>query len=290
MKRPEYLANSNYLVLPIDDPKLSRCHCEIFNFGSHLKIGELKTLNGTYRILKNDEYAILNKDFVFFFLNVKFRIEGFYNNLLNNNLIIKIQITDEPEQFVSINSTECSTQQVFLSNFSTNKEVKDIFKIILENCNPTNNLNHDQFPSIYFQDGIFYLNGVRANEQSDVLLKLESFANVDDNFMIDFQVNDKFNLGGETIIELKSINMSTENNNPQYNQQYDQQYNQQYNQQYDPQYNQEFQQNQCLTECGNISLYYFNCDHHFCQDCTNKLVENGFCLCGSKISNCKPIQ
>jgi len=280
-KIPDYLLNTDFQIqaLHIDDSKLSRCHCEIINYGNQLKIGELKTLNGTYRSLRNDEYAILNKDMVFFFLNVKFIVEGIYKNLLNNSFVIKIQITDEPEQFVNINSNECtSPQQIMLSNFSSNKEVKDIFQKIIDNCNLSNNLNNDNFPSIFFQEGIFYLCGVSVNEQSDVLLKLEPFANLTDKFLIDFQLNDKFNLGGETTIELKSINMPNENVNQQYNQEYNQQY------------NQEVQQNQCLRNCGNYSSYYFNCQHHFCEDCTNNLLKNGSCLCGNKINSCQPIQ
>ena len=245
----DYLQRCDFECLQIDDAKLSRCHCDILNDNGILRINDCISMNVTYRRLHNTENCNLNKEIVFYFMNVKFRVDSFYKFSNNSKtLYMKINVADDPEVYINISNDECSSVPVFLSHKSKNKEVAEIFITILQNCKDDfSKLDDQNFPYIIFQNGLFLLIAENVSSRSETLIKLNPYAEtVNSSSFIDFYIGDKFNLGGETFISLELL---------------------------------------CEGRCGNTYNYITNCYHHFCMDCCNKLSKNRYCLCGEALTD-----
>ena len=258
----------NIEYLEIQEKKLSRCHCDIINFSGQLKIADCKTINGTYKVLDKSEKCIMNKELVFYFMNVKFTVKMFYNiSNAPNTIFLCIMVGEENSNCtINISSVESSKQPVYLSHLSTNVEVKNIFVNILDQCKEDLlQYSDENFPFIIYENGKFFIYSQKLLNKSELLIKLLS-SDDNDKYYIDFNEGDKFNLGGETTICLEQLES-----------------------------NQELVQNNqvdntiylCQNNCGNYGDFIIqNCQHILCKFCLQAYQSKPYlCICGNQIAN-----
>lgn len=256
LKNKEYFYLNDYSPDSISafellDSKLSKIHCDLLLDESDksitkMQITDCKSLNGTYRRLERYERCKLNKGLVFYFMNVKFEVRGFYQ--AHSGLYISIKVADLDTVIMQIFAQE---SKVSLSHFSSNQGVAEIIASILkeQNIDYSKN-NQNAFPFVTFDKNTFYLYSNQDNSISETLIKLECYKETKSkDSLIDILIGNVFNLGGELTISISKYFY-------------------------------------LCNSCKNAYAEYENptCKHIFCSQCASHFHDQGRCYCNKAIA------
>ena len=193
-------------VIELSDLKISRHHCDLINSNGTYKLADRGSLNGSYKRLNDDEYIKLNKNILFVYMNIEFTIEGFYKEQSNSKcdkIYIKLLIGNiNDNNSILISSQDC-VGYLSISPFSENFFLKKILKDSCEKLEiNVQDLNRNHFPRLFFRDNSFFLYPkIDCSNLCDVLIKLNDPI-LNNDYVIDINLNDKFILGGDTFLTL----------------------------------------------------------------------------------------